>query len=241
MNNNLNSKNQASDQPVVFVVDDEENIREGLSSLLRSVNLQVKTFASTREFMNFKLPDAPACLVLDVRMPGMSGLDFQAELANMQIRLPIVFISGHADVPMSVKAMKRGAIEFLTKPIREQDLLDAVRVAIERDRSERQKAKMGGDLRNRLDSLTSREREVFGLVASGLMNKQIAGELDIREVTVKVHRGNVMRKMGARSLAALVRMADATGVHPARQSGGTSQLGKSGQQNGNSSNKGAGA
>jgi|ERR1043165_319306 FixJ family two-component response regulator len=228
----MNNKNNGSDQPVVFLVDDEDSVREALSSLFRSVDLQVKTFASTKEFLSCKLPDAPACLVLDVRLPGMSGLDFQNELANMQIRLPIVFISGHADVPMSVRAMKRGAVEFLTKPVREQDLLDAVRIAIERDRTERQKAKMGGDLRTRLDSLTSREKEVFGLVASGLMNKQIAAEMDIREVTVKVHRGNVMRKMGARSLAALVRMADATGVHPVRQTG-ASVLAPSAQQNGN--------
>jgi FixJ family two-component response regulator len=155
------------------------------------------------------LPDAPACLVLDVRLPGMSGLDFQMELANMDIRLPIVFISGHADIPMSVKAIKRGAIEFLTKPIRDQDLLDAVRLAIERDQVERQKNQLNSDLRSRFESLTSREKEVFLLVSTGLMNKQIAGEMNIREVTVKVHRGNVMRKMGARTLAALVRMADA--------------------------------
>ena len=195
--------------PFVYVIDDEETVREALSSLFRSVGLQTKTFGSAKEFLQFKLPDAPACLVLDVRLPGMSGLDFQIELASMDLRLPIVFISGHADVPMSVKAMKRGAIEFLTKPFRDQDLLDAVRLAIERDQVERQRSQMTLDLRTRFDSLTSREKEVFALVSTGLMNKQIAGEMDIREVTVKVHRGNVMRKMGARSLAALVRMADA--------------------------------
>ncbi|TMJ04626.1 MAG: response regulator transcription factor [Alphaproteobacteria bacterium] len=198
-----------STQPIVFIIDDEETVREALSSLFRSVGLQTKTFGSAKEFLQFKLPDAPACLVLDVRLPGMSGLDFQVELANIDIRVPIVFISGHADVPMSVKAMKRGAIEFLTKPIRDQDLLDAVRLAIERDHVERQRTQLNADLRTRFDSLTSREKEVFALVSTGLMNKQIAGEMDIREVTVKVHRGNVMRKMGARSLAALVRMADA--------------------------------
>lgn len=203
------SKSKMSTQPIVFIIDDEETVREALSSLFRSVGLQTKTFGSAKEFLQFKLPDAPACLVLDVRLPGMSGLDFQVELANIDIRVPIVFISGHADVPMSVKAMKRGAIEFLTKPIRDQDLLDAVRLAIERDHVERQRTQLNADLRTRFDSLTSREKEVFALVSTGLMNKQIAGEMDIREVTVKVHRGNVMRKMGARSLAALVRMADA--------------------------------
>jgi FixJ family two-component response regulator len=208
------TKPKPPNQPFVYVVDDEETVREALSSLFRSVGLQTKTFGSAKEFLQFKLPDAPACLVLDVRLPGMSGLDFQIELASMDLRLPIVFISGHADVPMSVKAMKRGAIEFLTKPFRDQDLLDAVRLAIERDQVERQRNQMTLDLRTRFDSLTSREKEVFALVSTGLMNKQIAGEMDIREVTVKVHRGNVMRKMGARSLAALVRMADA--VKPTR-------------------------
>jgi len=208
------TKPKPANQPFVYVIDDEETVREALSSLFRSVGLQTKTFGSAKEFLQFKLPDAPACLVLDVRLPGMSGLDFQIELASMDLRLPIVFISGHADVPMSVKAMKRGAIEFLTKPFRDQDLLDAVRLAIERDQVERQRNQMTLDLRTRFDSLTSREKEVFALVSTGLMNKQIAGEMDIREVTVKVHRGNVMRKMGARSLAALVRMADA--VKPTR-------------------------
>lgn len=208
------TKPKPPNQPFVYVIDDEETVREALSSLFRSVGLQTKTFGSAKEFLQFKLPDAPACLVLDVRLPGMSGLDFQIELASMDLRLPIVFISGHADVPMSVKAMKRGAIEFLTKPFRDQDLLDAVRLAIERDQVERQRNQMTLDLRTRFDSLTSREKEVFALVSTGLMNKQIAGEMDIREVTVKVHRGNVMRKMGARSLAALVRMADA--VKPTR-------------------------
>jgi len=203
------TKPKLPNPPFVYVIDDEETVREALSSLFRSVGLQTKTFGSAKEFLQFKLADAPACLVLDVRLPGMSGLDFQIELASMDLRLPIVFISGHADVPMSVKAMKRGAIEFLTKPFRDQDLLDAVRLAIERDQVERQRSQMTLDLRTRFDSLTSREKEVFALVSTGLMNKQIAGEMDIREVTVKVHRGNVMRKMGARSLAALVRMADA--------------------------------
>ncbi len=205
----------SSNNPIVYIIDDEETVREALSSLLRSVGLQTKTFGSAREFLQFKMPDAPAVLVLDVRLPGMSGLDFQIELANINLQLPIVFISGHADVPMSVKAMKRGAVEFLTKPFRDQDLLDAVGLAIERDQIERQKNQLNSDLHIRFKSLTSREKEVFALVATGLMNKQVAGQMNIREVTVKVHRGNVMRKMGAKSLAALVRMADA--VIPAKR------------------------
>jgi FixJ family two-component response regulator len=210
-----NNRPKPSDQPIVYVIDDEEPVRDGLSSLLRSVGLQTQAFGSAKEFLQFNRPDVPACLVLDVRLPGMSGLDFQMELENSGIRLPIVFISGHADVPMSVRAMKRGAVEFLTKPFRDQDLLDAVRLAMERDQVERQANLQKADLRTRFESLTSREKEVFALVATGLMNKQIAGELGIQEVTVKVHRGSVMRKMGARSVPALVRMADA--IIPARQ------------------------
>ncbi len=210
-----NNRPKPFDQPIVYVIDDEEPVRDGLSSLLRSVGLQTQAFGSAKEFLQFNRPDVPACLVLDVRLPGMSGLDFQMELENSGIRLPIVFISGHADVPMSVRAMKRGAVEFLTKPFRDQDLLDAVRLAMERDQVERQANLQKADLRTRFESLTSREKEVFALVATGLMNKQIAGELGIQEVTVKVHRGSVMRKMGARSVPALVRMADA--IIPARQ------------------------
>ena len=201
-------------KPTVLIIDDDPDLRASVGRLLRSLGLDAHLFASIPDFLKSDPPDGPTCLVLDVRLPGMSGLDFQIELASMDLRLPIVFISGHADVPMSVKAMKRGAIEFLTKPFRDQDLLDAVRLAIERDQVERQRSQMTLDLRTRFDSLTSREKEVFALVSTGLMNKQIAGEMDIREVTVKVHRGNVMRKMGARSLAALVRMADA--VKPTR-------------------------
>lgn len=203
------SKPTPSNQPIVYVIDDEETVRDALGSLLRSVGLQTQTFGSAKDFMQSRRPDAPGCLVLDVRLPGMSGLDFQTELASSDIRLPIVFISGHADVPMSVKAMKRGAIEFLTKPFRDQDLLDAIAAAIARDQTERQRDQLKADLLTRFDTLTSREKEVFALVATGLMNKQIAGMLDVQEVTVKVHRGNVTRKMGARSVAALVRMADA--------------------------------
>jgi len=182
-------------------------VRESL--VLKPLDAMSLIGTSTKRIEGPEKVDGRAEFGIDVRLPGMSGLDFQIELASMDLRLPIVFISGHADVPMSVKAMKRGAIEFLTKPFRDQDLLDAVRLAIERDQVERQRSQMTLDLRTRFDSLTSREKEVFALVSTGLMNKQIAGEMDIREVTVKVHRGNVMRKMGARSLAALVRMADA--------------------------------
>ena len=198
--------------PVVFVVDDDADVREGLKSLLRSVNLQVGTFGSASEFLQSKLPDAPGCLVLDVRLPGLSGLDFQTELAKAGIGIPIIFITGHGDIPMSVKAIKAGAVEFLTKPLREQDMLDAVRVALEKDRSRREQNKKTSDLRKSYDSLTSREQDVMSLVTAGLMNKQIAAEIGVSEITVKVHRGSVMRKMEARSLADMVRMADALGI-----------------------------
>jgi FixJ family two-component response regulator len=194
------------------VIDDNDNLREALSALFRSVGLQVKTFTSAGEFMQFKLPDSPACLVLDVRLPGLSGLDFQAELAKAQIDIPIVFMTGHGDIPMTVRAMKAGAVEFLTKPFREQEMLDAVQVGLERDRNRRKSADDTGKLKASFDTLTSREQEIMGLVTAGLMNKQIAGQLGVSEITVKVHRGSVMRKMGAKSLAELVRMADALGV-----------------------------
>jgi FixJ family two-component response regulator len=205
-------KTPAEPSPVVFVVDDDASVRDGLKSLLRSVSLQVETFGSTSEFLQNKLPDAPGCLVLDVRLPGLSGLDFQTELARAGIAIPIIFITGHGDIPMSVKAIKAGAVEFLTKPFREQDILDAVRVALERDRSRREQDKKTSDLRKLFDSLTTREQEVMGLVTAGLMNKQIAAEIGVSVITAKVHRGSVMRKMGARSLADLVRMADALGI-----------------------------
>jgi FixJ family two-component response regulator len=197
---------------VVFVVDDDASVRDGLKSLLRSVDLHVETFGSAPEFLQSKLPDAPGCLVLDVRLPGLSGLDFQAELAKAGIGIPIIFITGHGDIPMSVRAMKAGAVEFLTKPFREQDMLDAIRVALERDRDRRDQDRKTSELRKTFDSLTSREQEVMGLVTAGLMNKQIAAEIGVSEITVKVHRGNVMRKMEARSLADLVRMADALAI-----------------------------
>jgi FixJ family two-component response regulator len=199
-------------QQSVFVIDDDAALREALASLFRSIGLRVKAFASTSEFLQFKLPDAPTCLVLDVRLPGLSGLDFQAELAKANIEIPIVFMTGHGDIPMTVRAMKAGAVEFLPKPFRDQDMLDAVQVGLERDRNRRKGASDTAKLKASFDTLTLREQEIMGLVTAGLMNKQIAGELGVSEITVKVHRGNVMRKMGAKSLAELVRMADALGV-----------------------------
>ncbi len=203
---------QAEQHETVFVIDDDAALREALASLFRSVGLQVKAFASAPEFLAAKLPDGPTCLVLDVRLPGLSGLDFQAELAEANVDIPIVFMTGHGDIPMTVRAMKAGAVEFLPKPFRDQDMLDAVQQGLERDRNRRKSATDVARLKATLDTLTSREQEVMSLVTAGLMNKQIAGELGVSEITVKVHRGNVMRKMGAKSLAELVRMADALGV-----------------------------
>ena len=200
----------------VFVVDDDASIRDALKSLFGSVGLQAQAFASAPEFLQAKLPDTPSCLVLDVRLPGLSGLDFQAELAKANIQLPIIFITGHGDIPMTVRAMKAGAVEFLTKPFRDQDLLDAVQVGLDRDRARRNSDKAVSTVRARYDSLTPREQEVIAFVTSGLMNKQIAAEIGVTEVTVKVHRGHVMRKMGAKSLAELVRMADALGIRRAK-------------------------
>jgi FixJ family two-component response regulator len=199
-------------KPMVFVIDDDASMRAALSSLLASIGLRVTAFASATEFLQAKLPDCPTCLVLDVRLPGLSGLDFQAELAKANIDIPIVFMTGHGDIPMTVRAMKAGAVEFLPKPFRDQDMLDAVQVGIERDRGRRTKASVAAKLKASFDSLTSREQTIMGLVTAGLMNKQIAGELGVSEITVKVHRGSVMRKMGAKSLAELVRMADALGI-----------------------------
>jgi FixJ family two-component response regulator len=201
-----------AEAPIVFVVDDDEYVREALRSLFRSVSLRVETFGSAADFLRSELPDVASCLVLDVRLPGVSGLDFQAELAKANIHIPIIFMTGHGDIPMSVQAMKAGAVDFLTKPFRDQDMLDAVASAIERDRSRRKDEQRLSDVRARFDSLTEREREVMGLVTAGLMNKQIAGELGLSEITVKIHRGHVMRKMAARSLADLVRMAEVLGV-----------------------------
>ena len=202
-------------QSVVFVVDDDASVRQALQSLFRSVGLQAQVFGSTAEFLSSNLPDVASCLVLDVRLPGVSGLDFQSELAKAKISVPIIFITGHGDIPMSVKAMKAGAVEFLTKPFRDQELLDAIGIALNLDRTRRENAKAVSNLRALFESLTPREREVMALVTAGLMNKQIAAQLNVSEVTVKVHRGNAMGKMGARSLAELVRMADVLGIRRA--------------------------
>ena len=192
--------------PIVFVVDDDPLIRDGLRSLIKSVGLHVETFGSSREFMQRRPSDAPGCLVLDVRLPGLSGLDLQRELNESNFQIPIIFMTGHGDIPMSVRAMKNGAQEFLTKPVRGQDLLDAVQQAIARDRAARRERAKMADLRTRFDSLTPREREVLDLIVAGLLNKQIAGELNIEEVTIKTHRAHIMQKTQAESLAHLVRM-----------------------------------
>jgi len=192
--------------PVVFVVDDDPSVRSSLKFLISSEGLQVESFDSADSFLRRKPPDAPTCLVLDVRLRGLSGLDFQRELAAKNIRIPIVFITGHGDIPMTVKAMKAGAIEFLTKPFRDQDLLDAVRIALERDRARREQEKEVADLQQLFKSLTPREQEVISMVASGMLNKQIAGQLGVAENTVKVHRSRAMEKMHAQSFVELVRM-----------------------------------
>ena len=199
-------------ESTVFVIDDDVAMRATLSSLFRSVGLRVELFGSAYEFARIKMPDVASCLVLDIRLPGVSGLDFQAELAKADIRIPIIFMTGHGDIPMSVKAMKAGAIDFLTKPFREQDILDAVIRAIERDQKRRDSDKAVSELRILFDSLTSREREVMTHVADGLMSKQIAAKFGITEITVKVHRGHMMRKMKARSLIDLLGMADLLGI-----------------------------
>jgi FixJ family two-component response regulator len=198
--------------PVVFLVDDDASLRGAVSNLIRSVGLRVEAFASTAEFFAAKRPDAACCLVLDVRLPGVSGLDFQVELARAKIQIPIIFITGHGDIPMTVKAMKAGAVEFLTKPFRDQDLLDAIQIALERSRASYASEKAISELRAKFDTLTPREQEVMAWVTGGLLNKQVAAEIGVTEITVKVHRGKVTKKMGAKSLADLVKMADILGI-----------------------------
>ena len=200
-------------RPVVYVIDDDPSVRDGLDSLLRSVGYDTRCFASPRDFLLHPRSEAPACIVLDVRMPDASGLDFQDELTRAGYLIPIIFLTGHGDVPMSVRAMKAGAVEFLLKPFREQDLLDAIRQALEMDRARLRKKAATVDLQERFASLTPREREVMALVARGLLNKQIAAEIGLSEITVKVHRGQAMRKMRADSVADLIRMADGLGLN----------------------------
>lgn len=203
------------EQPVVFVIDDDASVRDALEDLLSSVGLAAESFGSTLEFLQSKRRDAPGCVILDVRLPGPSGLEFQRTLTESGVRLPIIFISGHGDIPMSVRALKSGAIEFLTKPLNEQALLDAVWAGIERDRTRRLEAKTVAELQERFNSLTPRERAVFTLVVAGRLNKQIAGELALSENTVKVHRSQITRKLQARSLVDLVRIADKLGISAA--------------------------
>lgn len=195
-------------EQLVFVIDDDELVRDLLGSLIRSLKLKVELFASATDFLARPIPNVASCLVVDVRLPGLSGLEFQAELARRQNKTPIIFMTGHGDIPMSVRAMKAGAVEFLTKPFRDQDLIDAVQVALDRDRSRRQAEGTISNLRAKFEKLTPREQDVMALVVTGLMNKQVAAKIGISEITVKAHRASVTRKMGARSLAELVRMAD---------------------------------
>ena len=205
---------------VIAIVDDDPSVREGLRSLLRSAGWKVQTFASGQEFLARPGAEVPCCLILDLQLPGLSGLDLQKRMAEVELEIPIVFLTGHGDIPASVQAMKAGAVEFLTKPFDEEELLQAIRAALERDRRDRQRRAEISELRTRFESLTAREQEVMQQVVSGLLNKQVAGELKISEFTVKVHRGQVMRKMRADSLADLVRMADKLGIRSRNHSGG---------------------
>ena len=209
---------KASNEPqsAVFIVDDDASVRESLQSLFRMVGYAVEAFASASDFLKSKLPEIASCLVLDIRLPGISGLDFQADLAKANIQIPIIFITGHGDIPMTVKAMKAGAVEFLTKPFREQDMLDAVRTALERDRARRERDQGVAALRAAFETLTAREREVMKHVTAGLMNKQIAAQMGLAEITVKLHRANGIRKMKARSLADLVKMSQSLGITKAK-------------------------
>jgi FixJ family two-component response regulator len=203
---------ESKEQPVVFVVDDDESLRDALVRLFRMVGLRAEGFATAADFLKRKLPDVPSCLVLDIRLPGISGLDFQAELVKANVNVPIIFMTGHGDIPMTVKAMKAGAVEFLQKPFRDQDMLDAVQLALERDRARHQAERLDAQMHRNFDSLTPREQEVLAFVTAGLMNKQIAARLGIAEITVKFHRGSLMRKMNARSVAELARMAQILGI-----------------------------
>jgi FixJ family two-component response regulator len=210
------SRLAGAEEPIVYVIDDDMVMREALSSLFRSVDLQVRVFSSAPELLQGSLADKPSCLVLDIRLPGVSGLEFQDELAKAGIHIPIIFMTGHGDITMTVKAMKAGAVDFLEKPFRHQEMLDAVALAIERDRKRRAHQKTLSELQSRLETLTPREREVIGFVTAGMMNKQVAGEMGVTEMTVKIHRGHIMRKMAARSLADLVMMAEALGIRRER-------------------------
>jgi FixJ family two-component response regulator len=199
-------------EPLVFIVEDDQSMRRALGNLFQSVGLKVEVFGSASEMLQTKLPDVASCLVLDVRLPGLSGLDFQTELAKANIHIPIIFMTGHGDIPMTVRAMKGGAVDFLAKPFRDQDMLDAVVTAIERDRKRREADEIVASLQSHLETLTPREREILASVSSGLLNKQIAAELGLAEITVKIHRGHIMRKMAAKSLADLVRKAETLGI-----------------------------
>jgi FixJ family two-component response regulator len=214
------SGKEAVKEPIVFIIDDDLSMRRALTSLIQSVGLQVEAFGSAAELLKGKLPDVASCLVLDIRLPGLSGLDLQTELARANINIPVIFITGHGDIPMTVRAMKSGAVDFLTKPFRDQDLLDAVVSAIDKDRKRREADKAIAGLQSLYDTLSSREREVLGFVAAGLMNKQIAAELDLAEITVKIYRGHIMKKMQARSLADLIRMTETLGIRPTKPSRG---------------------